>query len=58
MPTTPKIDEDIDIGDEMPVNDYPPVVIERDNTPCPASNVRSSNSSSSSSGTDSSSGKE
>lgn len=57
VPTMLKVEEDIDIGDEIPMNDYPPIEIERD-APSPASNVRSSNSSSSSSGTDSSSGKE
>lgn len=53
VPTVLKVEEDIDIGDEIPMYDYPPVEIERD-APSP---VRSSNSSSSSSGTDSSSGK-
>ncbi|XP_017218561.1 transcription factor GTE7 isoform X2 [Daucus carota subsp. sativus] len=53
VPTMLKVEEDIDIGDEIPMYDYPPVEIERD-APSP---IRSSNSSSSSSGTDSSSGK-
>lgn len=56
VPTMLKVEEDIDIGDEIPMIDYPPIEIERD-APSPASNVRSSNSSSSSSASDSSSGK-
>lgn len=52
-----KVEEDIDIGDEIPMINYPPIEIERD-APSPTSNVRSSNSSSSSSASDSSSGKE
>lgn len=41
-------DEDVDIGDEMPMGSYPPVEIDRDD-------VRSNTSSSSSSSSDSSS---
>ncbi|KAL8117868.1 hypothetical protein AgCh_015674 [Apium graveolens] len=54
VPTMLKVEEDIDIGDEIPMIDYPPIEIERD-APSPANNVRSSNSSSSSSASDSSS---
>ncbi|KAK1351653.1 Global transcription factor group E7 [Heracleum sosnowskyi] len=57
VPTMVKVEEDIDIGDEIPMIDYPPIEIERD-APSPASNVRSSNSSSSSSASDSSSDSE
>lgn len=51
-----KAEEDVDIGDELPMNDYPPVEIDRDATPSPVSSGRSTGSRSSS-GSDSSSGK-
>lgn len=54
-PIIQKAEEDVDIDDEMPVINYPPLEIEKDTAPSPASSGRSSSSSSSSSGSDSSS---
>lgn len=50
-----KAEEDIDIGDEMPMNNYPPLEIEKDAVSSPATSGRSRSSGSSSSGSDSSS---
>lgn len=49
-----KGEEDVDIGDEMPMNDYPPLEIERD-VSSPAHSERSRNTGNSSSDSDSSS---
>jgi hypothetical protein len=50
------VDEDVDIGDDMPANDFPPVEIEQDKDMSGTGGcVSSSSSGSSSSGSDSSS---
>lgn len=50
------VDEDVDIGDDMPMNNFPPVEIEKDRDMGGAGgHASSSSSSSSSSGSDSSS---
>ncbi|KAF9675737.1 hypothetical protein SADUNF_Sadunf09G0064000 [Salix dunnii] len=43
-------DEDVDIGDEMPMSSFPPVEIEKDNGHASSSSSSSSDDSSSSSG--------
>lgn len=49
-------DEDVDIGDDMPMNNFPPVEIEKDVGGNASSDNSSSSSGSSSSGSSSSSG--
>lgn len=49
-------EEDVDIGEEIPMGNFPPVVIEKDAAACASSGSSSSGSSSSSSDSSSSSG--